>query len=251
MHPHASRRPKRFDCCWPFRCGVMAEFVDAPDPVEAEGGELFVEGGAFWRRGRSEELFSAGFSRAPWKRAWGSTSSTNVEEDDSDVDGATSNREWTQTRTLTKIAGAVSVCTEGSREVTSETLASAAIKLFSLCTRNISRTWSDKGGSWGSVLGMSQREKRRIVCWILRHRTHGFSPMFLMPMATSFTIRTASWVSLVYPSNLSSCPSSSDGQGLPQLLYGVHQKSPGIGHKNPGRWAEEHTTKAGCPGGGA
>ena len=93
MHPHASRRPKRFDCSWPFRCGVMAEFVDAPDPVEAEGARLFVEGGAFWRRRRSEELFSAGFSRAPWKRAWGSTSSTNIEEDDSDVDGATSNRE--------------------------------------------------------------------------------------------------------------------------------------------------------------
>ena len=88
--------------------------------------------------GGPEELFSAAFSRVPWKRAWGSTSSTNVEEDDSDVDGATSNREWTQTRILTKIAGAVSVCTEGSREVTGETLAKAAIKLFSLCTRNIS-----------------------------------------------------------------------------------------------------------------
>ena len=159
MHPHASRRPKRFDCCWPFRCGVMAEFVDAPDPVEAEGGGLFVEGGAFWRRRRSEELFSAGFSRAPWKRAWCSTSSTNVKEDDSDVDGATSNREWTQTRTSTKIAGAVSVCTEGSRDVTGETLAKAAIKLFSLCTRNISRTWSDKGGAEEVFRYEPKREK--------------------------------------------------------------------------------------------
>ena len=84
----------------------MAEFVDAHNPVDAEGGELFVEGGAFGHRRWSEELFSAGFSRAPWKRAWGSTSSTNIEEDDSDVDGATSNREWTQTRTSTKIAWA-------------------------------------------------------------------------------------------------------------------------------------------------
>ena len=228
MHLHASRRPKRFHFSWPFRCGVMAEFVDAPDPVEAEGGGLFVEEGAFWRRRRSEELLSAGFSRAPWKRAWGSTSSTNVEEDDSDVDGATSNREWTQTRTSTKIAGAVSVCTEGSRE------AKAAIKLFSLCTRNISRTWSDKGGSWRSVPGMNQREKRRIVCRILRHKTHGFSPTFLMPMATSFTVRTASWVSLVYPSNLSSCPSSPAGQGLPQSLYRVHHKALAQATKIPG-----------------
>ena len=93
-----------------------------------------------------------------------------------------------------------------------------------------------------------KREKED--CLLVCHRTHGFSPMFLMPMATSFTIRTASRVSLVCPSNLSSCPSSPDGQGLPQMLYRVHHKSSGIGHKNP-RWAEEHTTKASFPGGGA
>ena len=44
---------------------LMAEFVDAPDPAEAEGSEPFVEGGAFRRHRWSEELFSAGFSRVP------------------------------------------------------------------------------------------------------------------------------------------------------------------------------------------
>ena len=60
MHPHASRRSTKFDCCWPFHCGVMAEFVDAPDPVDAEGGELFVEGGAFWLPGGLRSYFQPG-----------------------------------------------------------------------------------------------------------------------------------------------------------------------------------------------
>ena len=125
-------------------------------PFEAEGGELFVEGGAFRRRSRSEDLFSAGFSctvkvrvglyvvdkrRRGWLRRRRCNKQSRVDSDkDIDEDcGGGAGVHWGQ---------------QGG-----ETLASAAAKLFSLCTQNNSRTWSDKGGSWRSVLGMSQREK--------------------------------------------------------------------------------------------
>ena len=80
MHPHANWCPTRSHCCWAFHCGVMAKFVDAPDPAEAEGSELFVEEGAFRRHRWSEELFQRCFLVCPEsEHAWGSTSLMNAE----------------------------------------------------------------------------------------------------------------------------------------------------------------------------
>ena len=46
------------------------------------------------------------------------------------------------------------------------------------------------------------------------------------------------------PSNLSSCPSSPDGQSSLQMLHsGMLWDRP----QNPRRWAEGHTTKGGSP----
>lgn len=70
---HDIYEPVKLDGCCYFRCGVMSNLSEGPDPVEGVGGQPCVEGGPvchhilvcsgelfMHRQRRSSELFSAG-----------------------------------------------------------------------------------------------------------------------------------------------------------------------------------------------